>query len=61
MYGERFNPAITLRALGSFDEGDLSQLDGTTRKELVDAAAVVKLDRLPALKGKTGLYDSGPK
>lgn len=58
VYGERFNPAITLRALGSFDEGDLNQIDGPTRKELVGAAAVVKLDELPLLKGKAGLYGS---
>lgn len=38
---------------GSFDEGDLNQLDGTTRKELVDVAALVKLDTLPALKRRT--------
>lgn len=55
VYGERFNPAITLGALGSFDEGDLSQLDEATRKTLVGAAAAVKLDQLPALKGKRGL------
>jgi hypothetical protein len=58
IYGERFNPAITVRALGSFDEGDLSQIDGPTRKELADAAAVVQLTKLPVLKGKPGLYDS---
>ena len=27
VYGERFDPAITLRALGSFDEGNLGQID----------------------------------
>ncbi|MGH2507765.1 MAG: nucleotidyl transferase AbiEii/AbiGii toxin family protein [Ktedonobacteraceae bacterium] len=58
VYGERFDAAITLRALGSFDEGDLNQLDQTTRKELVAAAAVIQLSRLPFLKGRTGLYDS---
>lgn len=57
VFGERFNPAITLRALGSFDEGDLNQLDDTTRKELVGAVAVVKLHELPALQGRIGLYD----
>ena len=58
VYGERFNPAITLRALASFDEGDLSQVDGLTRKELVGAAAVVRLSELPLLEGKAGLYSS---
>jgi hypothetical protein len=57
VYGERFNPAITLRALGSFDEGDLTQIDNRTRKELLGAAAVVELSTLPVLKGKAGLYD----
>ena len=57
VYGERFNPAITLRALGSFDEGDLTQIDNRTRKELVGAAAVIELSTLPVLKGKAGLYD----
>jgi Nucleotidyl transferase AbiEii toxin, Type IV TA system len=58
VYGERFDPAITLRALGSFEEGDLSQIDNATRRELVGAAAVVKLVELPVLKGKVGLYSS---
>jgi len=58
VYGERFNPTITLRALGSFDEGDLSQIDALTRRELLGAAAVVKLNELPVLKGRDGLYDS---
>jgi hypothetical protein len=58
VYGERFSPAITLRALASFDEGDLNRIDGLTRKELVGPAAAVKLSELPLLEGKAGLYGS---
>jgi hypothetical protein len=54
----RFNRAITLRALASFDEGDLNQIDGLTRKALVGTAAVVQLSELPLLEGKAGLYGS---
>jgi hypothetical protein len=57
VYGERFNPVIILRALGSFDEGDLNQIDDGTRTELVCAAAVIELSKLPVLKGKASLYD----
>ncbi len=59
VYGERFDPAITLRALGSFDEGDLGQIDDSIQRELIGAAAVVKLSELPLLKGKAGLYGAG--
>lgn len=61
VYGDRFNPSITLRALRSFDEGDLSQIDTPTRETLLRAAAMIELDKLPALEGRTGLYDSIPK
>jgi hypothetical protein len=57
VYGERFNQVITLRAPGSFDEGDLNRIDNGTRKELVCAAAVTELSTLPFLNGKAGLYD----
>lgn len=59
VYGERFDPAITLRALGSFDEGNLGQIDDSIQKELIGAAGVVKLSELPLLKGKAGLYGAG--
>ena len=58
VYGAQFDPAITLRALTSFDERNLGQVDARSRKELLAAASMVKLAELPLLKGRPGLYDS---
>jgi hypothetical protein len=55
VYGPRFDPRISLRALTSFDEGNLRQLDRTIQNELRSAVSMVKLDQLPVLNGRTGL------
>ena len=55
VYGSQFNPEITLRALASFEEGDLKQLDVTVRRELLAAVSMVKLRRLPLLPSRPGV------
>jgi len=52
IYGEQFNPQITLKALSYFDDGNLSRLDKATKDCLAKAAREVDLDRLPTI-GRT--------
>jgi Nucleotidyl transferase AbiEii toxin, Type IV TA system len=47
VYGRRFNPLITLKALSFFD--DLPQLSKEVRARLTTAVAHVDVDRLPML------------
>jgi len=49
IYGEQFNPQITLKALSYFDDGDLRRLAEATKDCLAKAAREVDLDRLPAI------------
>lgn len=42
LYGERFNPLISLKALCYFRDGDLPSLSEQTRRQLTDAAGAVK-------------------
>jgi len=49
IYGEQFNPQITLKALSYFDDGNLSRLAEATKHCLAKAAREVDLDRLPAI------------
>ena len=49
IYGEQFNPQITLKALSYFEDGNLSRLDKATKDYLAKAARVVDLDRLPTI------------
>jgi hypothetical protein len=55
VYGSQFDATITLRALTSFGEGDLNQLNPPEQKELLAAVSVVKLEGLVVLKGRPGL------
>jgi hypothetical protein len=50
MYGEEFNPQITLKALTYFDEGTLRGLPQAVKSRLVKAVAAVDLDRLPEIE-----------
>lgn len=59
VYGPRLDPRISLRALTSFDEGNLKQLDALLQNELRAAVSKVQLDRLPVFTGRAGLY--GPE
>jgi len=47
VFGSRFSPLLALKALTSFEDGDLPTLPETTRRRLVAAAASV--DRIPVL------------
>ena len=50
MYGDDFNPQITLKALCFFGEGSLHTLPQALRIRLVKAVAGVDLDRLPQIE-----------
>ena len=52
IYGQTFNPELTLKALCFFDDGDLSDLPAPTRQRLADAVRNVDLDRLPKIIGR---------
>lgn len=49
VYGDVFNPQITLKALCYFDDMELAALPEAVRHRLVAAVAAVDLDRLPTL------------
>jgi hypothetical protein len=49
IYGPRFNPQITLKALSYFGDGMLRRLPGITKDRLSKAAREVDLDRLPTI------------
>jgi hypothetical protein len=48
IYGEEFNPQITLKALTYFEEDGLRRLHRQVRERLIAAVRAVDLDRLPA-------------
>jgi hypothetical protein len=49
IYGEGFNPEITLKALCYFDEKELRDLDSSIKGRLIRAVQAVDLDRLPQI------------
>jgi hypothetical protein len=49
IYGERFNPQLTLKALSFFGDGDLPSLPVSMRERIIGAVKSVDLDRLPLL------------
>jgi hypothetical protein len=49
IYGQKFNPQITLKALSFFGDGNLSRLPYDVQNRLARAAREVDLDRLPDL------------
>ncbi len=59
IYGDKFEPRTTLRALSYFADGDLPKLPAAIRNALRTAAAGVKLDELPVLVGKPDLASQG--
>jgi hypothetical protein len=50
IYGEAFNPQLTLKALCYFDEPGLSDLSNDLRNALARAVGAIDLDRLPDLQ-----------
>jgi Nucleotidyl transferase AbiEii toxin, Type IV TA system len=49
LYGQTFNPEVTLKALSFFDDGNLKELPDDLKLRLVAAVRQVDLDHLPAL------------
>jgi hypothetical protein len=49
IYGERFNPQLTLKALSFFGDGDLASLPTSVQERIIGAVRDVNLDRLPVL------------
>ena len=49
IYGPKFNPQITLKALSFFGDGNLSRIPPDTQERLARAAREVDLDRLPEI------------
>jgi hypothetical protein len=49
IYGERFNPQLTLKALSFFGDGDLPSLPVGVQQRIIAAARNADLDRLPVL------------
>jgi hypothetical protein len=56
IYGERFNPQLTLKALSFFGDGDLPSLPVGVQERIIAAVKCTDLDRLPTLPG----YDGPP-
>jgi hypothetical protein len=54
IYGESFNPQITLKALSYFGEGGLQRLPRATKDHLAAAARAVDLDNLPFVSAAPG-------
>ena len=54
IYGERFNPQLTLKALSFFGDGDLPSLPAGVRERIIAAVKSTDLDRLPMLPGYDG-------
>ena len=50
IYGQTFNPQITLKALSYFDDGDLRALPEEMKTRLVVAARAVDLEHLPGVE-----------
>ena len=55
VFGERFNPLPTLKALSYFDDGDLALLPRRVRRRLLDAVRATDPDGLPEFEPQTGL------
>jgi hypothetical protein len=49
IYGERFNPLLTLKALSYFGDGDLPSLPASVQERILAAVRSVNLDQLPVL------------
>ena len=55
VYGDRFNPILTLKALTFFDDGDLSEIPAVVRDRLAAAVRGVDPDKIPSLPARPGL------
>lgn len=55
VYGEGFNPLLSLKALAYFDDGDLGKLPESLRSKLIQAVRRVDPERLPKLGSLSGV------
>lgn len=55
VFGDRFNPILTLKALTFFGDGDLHTVPDSVRERLVRAVQEVDPDRIPQLIARPGL------
>ncbi len=55
VFGPEFNPLLTLKALSFYGEGDLDDVPGEVRDNLVKAAAAVDLQSLPVFQPRARL------
>ena len=55
VFGDRFDPSATLKALTFFRDGDLHRVPGSVRERLARAADGVDPDRIPRLSARPGL------
>ena len=56
VFGESFNPLVTLKALSFFDDGNLALLPGEVRRRLLDAVHATDPDGLPEFEPRAGLF-----
>lgn len=61
VYGPRFNPLLTLKALSYFGDGDLATLSAAVRERLSSAARAVDLLRVPELGALPGRLAPEPE
>jgi hypothetical protein len=59
VYGDSFNPLLTLKALTFFGDGDLHRVPGDVRQRLAAAVKGVDLEHIPALRAQRGLAPGG--
>ncbi|MCY3704613.1 MAG: hypothetical protein OXH08_03800 [Gammaproteobacteria bacterium] len=55
VFGDRFNPMLTLKALTFFGDGNLHMVPDSVRERLVRAVQEVDPDRIPQLTARPGL------
>lgn len=59
VYGEQFNPVLTLKALTFFGDGDLHTIPADMQRRLCQAVKDVDLDQIPTIEAYQGLVPGG--
>jgi hypothetical protein len=54
VYGQAFNPILSLKALSYFADGDLASLSSSVRSRLAESVRRVDLDHLPDFQPRSG-------
>jgi hypothetical protein len=63
IYGNHYNPVITLKSLAYFEEGNVTELSGMIREDLVKAIKNVRMENIPTIKSSCiigEVLDQGP-